>query len=895
MRPTYFCVSSITAVVVLLMLVGCSGDGGALAPPKDIERITHGNHAMLGMWQFTADPVAETLDIVPMRVSGMHLNALPFLEPPPFLNLTLESLEFNGDILEADIGLRHPFLGLTRFSGFDVCGVLITNGSITGFDNSDLVMAGGDDTYLMNADGLTRWWNPSEFPHDGTILGYKDGLLGTPDGVADFNSTLNAYKFYCDDLTDPDGPVSDLDPDNICMFTPGQQNIRHYSIHIGTEGLVFNYAIDASWEFPQDDPPWEAPDDFGEGASRVEAWNIAVTELSNTLFNDGTVSGGELSLLIDVWDHYNADLNTVIAESPGNITMASSDMPIGGGDGYSTYQVDITGATPAGGSIDVLIEVECEESDYQGLLSGETITAYFLHTADVSTSGFVLTIPNGGEEWTGLAYEEITWNAIGTITHVDLYYSKDDFGSDINTIVEDYENTGSYDWFVPNDPSTTVKVKVVDSNSTLEDESDSNFTIEDGECIIYVDDDNTTAPFLGTLEDPFQYVQDGVDNAPDDCTVWIKPGTYYEDLGGDPWESDDAEVTITDKSNLTLHGEDMPVIVAHRYYGPPWPSGIRATNCPGLVIEGIEINLGYHNQAYFRLTNCADAVVKNCVGHPDVADSSGGAHSLVFAQSCPNLLIENNSYVDTTNASTNSNHLYISSCNNAVITLNTITNNANGTNVHHTFTSWLTCSNSSDVEISKNILGHHNKVAGADEYQSLHGISISGGSGVVVRNNLIYDLSFHNSNLTAESRNWALRVANSPSVEIYNNTIDNFGPGYASGLGYTYAIKLEGSTTSSQFHSNILSNIFANGGSTCYGVYSDSTFTQTYSDVWNLAGLTTQRYGGSAAEGTGGINLNPLYVNPTAWNYHLQAGSPCEDTGLNGNDMGCYGGADPLP
>ena len=146
MRPTYYCVTSITAIVVLLMLAGCSGDGGTLAPPNDIERVTYGNHAMRGLWQFTADPVAGTLDIVPMRVSEMHVNVLPFLEPPPFLNLTLESLEFNGDIIEAEIGLRHLFLSLTEFAGFDVCGVLITNGSITGFDNSDLVMAGGDDT-----------------------------------------------------------------------------------------------------------------------------------------------------------------------------------------------------------------------------------------------------------------------------------------------------------------------------------------------------------------------------------------------------------------------------------------------------------------------------------------------------------------------------------------------------------------------------------------------------------------------------------------------------------------------------------------------------------------------------------------------------------------------------
>lgn len=54
------------------------------------------------------------------------------------------------------------------------------------------------------------------------------------------------------------------------------------------------------------------------------------------------------------------------------------------GDRYSTYQVDILGATPGAGSIDAFIEVECEEVGYQGMLPGETVTAYLLITSDVA-------------------------------------------------------------------------------------------------------------------------------------------------------------------------------------------------------------------------------------------------------------------------------------------------------------------------------------------------------------------------------------------------------------------------------------------------------------------------------------------------------------------------------
>jgi hypothetical protein len=373
------------AFLSLAALISCSSHSSPVAPSGRDNTATNAadSHQLWGMWRFAADPERGTLDIVPLRISAMHLNALPFLEPPPFIYLSLESLEFNGNIIEANIGIRHPFLGLIEFTGFDVCGILITNGSITGFDDAELIMAGEGDTRLLNPDGWSRWWNPAEFPHDGTMFGYKDGLLGTPDSVADYNSTLNAYKFFCDDIELPNDPVSEIDMSSRCVFSAGQKNIRHYTIELGA-GLVFNYAVDASWEFPTGSPPWMVPDSFGPNANRVEAWNISITETDNTLWNDGAENGGDLSLLIDVWDHFDAGMNTVKVESPGNFDVATSATPIGGGDGYSTYEIEIIDATPSPDSIDLLITVESEAVGYQDLLPGKTVSAYFMHTSAVA-------------------------------------------------------------------------------------------------------------------------------------------------------------------------------------------------------------------------------------------------------------------------------------------------------------------------------------------------------------------------------------------------------------------------------------------------------------------------------------------------------------------------------
>ena len=375
----------ISFLLIAILVCGCSGKAiGPITPDEPAtSRIEQSSHNIWGLWQGVINPHDQTLQFVQLRAGNFHLNALTFLEPPPLVNLTLESLKFNGNIIDADIGLRHPFLGLTEFTGFDVCGIFITNGSIAGFNDPALRVAGKGDTRLLNPDGYSRWWNPAEFPHGNTMLNYKDGLLGTPDSSADYNSTINAYKYFCDDLA-PNDPMGKVTLGKRGLFSAGQKNIRHYKIDMG-DALIFNYAVDACWEFPQGSKPWVAPDDFGPNANRPEAWRVSITELENTLYNDGSNKGGDIKLLLDVYDWVNAGLNKVRVESPGNCPMVESATPIDGGAGYSTYEIEILDATPAQGFINLLISVESENIGYGGLLPDKTVTAYFIHPAPVSS------------------------------------------------------------------------------------------------------------------------------------------------------------------------------------------------------------------------------------------------------------------------------------------------------------------------------------------------------------------------------------------------------------------------------------------------------------------------------------------------------------------------------
>ncbi len=355
------------------------------------------------MWQFTADTYAQSLEFTRLRTGELHLNALPFLEPPALVNLTLDSVHFFGDVLEADIGLRHPFLGLKQFTGFDVRGIFIGNGTVSGFEDADLVTAGADDTRMLNSDGYTRWWNPSEFPvNEGTMFSYNDGLLGTPYLTGGFNCTLNGYKYYCDEL-DADEPLENVEPAGRGVFSVGQKNVRKYVIEMN-DGLVFNYAVDASWAMPSGDPPYDVPDDFASAANCPEAWRVSVTEAENTLYNDGDESGGGLSLSIDVYDWFDADLNTVKVESAGNFDSVMALSASGGGVGFSTYEIEITDASPAPVEIELLITVECESVGYGGLLPGKAVAHYSFYTASVDDEK-PYTEPHSGwaVNWGGLA------------------------------------------------------------------------------------------------------------------------------------------------------------------------------------------------------------------------------------------------------------------------------------------------------------------------------------------------------------------------------------------------------------------------------------------------------------------------------------------------------------
>ena len=288
-------ISLLAIFTSLLLLVSCSSSDSLITDPGDPGKVAlDGNtsHNLWGFWEFVIDPEAQTLEYFELRVSRLHLNILPFMEPPPLVLLTLESeviFDIPNNTLTVDIGLTHPFLGLNEFAGFDVKGIVISRNDLIGaIPAAMLKMPGPTTLRLVNA----------------------DGLLGAPDEWANYDAQLNGYKYFCDGLAPGDPPTA-MHLERRGVFGPGAKNIRTYTIST-PQGLMFNYAVDVSWEFPNGTGPWIVPDDYPISANCPEAYIIDCHADGIMFSEDG---GSNMNLAITVYDHQPGTIQDVFVEA----------------------------------------------------------------------------------------------------------------------------------------------------------------------------------------------------------------------------------------------------------------------------------------------------------------------------------------------------------------------------------------------------------------------------------------------------------------------------------------------------------------------------------------------------------------------------------------------------
>jgi hypothetical protein len=390
----------IFASVIMLLTAGCSSGRTPVSPDSslsansttslvDARTPDTGGRYLWGYWEWNINTADETIECLPMRTAEMHLNASQFVDGPP-VNISLSGFSIDGNVISLSVGLTHPFPGKPNLAGFDVHGILIGAGTVDGWDDSSIVVAGPDDAHLVKPDGWSRWWNPVEFNIGFDIFSYRDGDLGIKHEIGNYNCTLNAYKLFADDLEsteDPDG----LSLADRAAFTTGSTNIRHYDIYFpkpgGTFDIKYNYAVDASWEpIPGYEPgePVNVQEDFPAEANQPEPFRMDVEVVQNTLYFDESIpqKGGAALLHVKVFDWQGylgpgdvADqVNAVSIDCPACLT----DIPTGtvidvgsGGQAYAEYEMFILGKDLTGpGNYTALLTVVSADGDYQPILTG---------------------------------------------------------------------------------------------------------------------------------------------------------------------------------------------------------------------------------------------------------------------------------------------------------------------------------------------------------------------------------------------------------------------------------------------------------------------------------------------------------------------------------------------
>lgn len=475
----------------------------------------------------------------------------------------------------------------------------------------------------------------------------------------------------------------------------------------------------------------------------------------------------------------------------------------------------------------------------------------------------------------------------GTIENYEYDFDWDGVPGNFN--VDASNIFGFYEYRLLNAGTFTIGVKVTDNNGIVDyDSVDIEVTARD---VIFVDDDNTSGPWDGSFANPYQYIQDGVDAVPGaDYTVWIMPGTYNEDPSGDSL-STEATINIgSGRNNLILYGEGYPIVALHEYTGAWEIPGLYNEDNNNLTIDGLIFSPSSSYDYAVKVNGIDGITIRNCSIEPFTTGFKG----FISLDTCTNVLVENNNLFSVVfDFDGDTKIMSFQECDGgAVVTLNNfigITQNV--PSPIEGFQSVIYCGDCDNITISKNIIGNCVFEANTGETQ-FYGIDLSGGSNYgVIRNNLLFDITFDAQPDVGQQYVYAFAVRLSENCEVYNNTVDTFGKREINNL--TAGIHLY-DITAVDIYNNIVTNLTS--GADCYGIGKYQAVGPPdvdYCCVWNVFGDPVERYH-NATEGTNGLDLDPLYFTPLM-DYRLTPWSPCIGTGLSGDDMGSYGGADPLP
>jgi hypothetical protein len=275
--------------VLGMMVLGCAQSSPVVPGETSIPdlsaaqsgAIDEGPYRLWGEYDLYISADHERVEAVPKRTARFHLNALKFLEETCGNCLQILSVRNNYDgTIDLTIRITHPFNGFPQYTGFDVKGIIMFDGSIENpiaiGDETNIPVEGSffriswkdyGDPEILNPDGYTFRWNPEwDEGSSRPILNYWPGRFSNGTPTAHINAYLNFYSH-----------------EERHMFAHDQSVTRTYHIWLPPEPIIAGYAVEACWEPPTVMPVTDPLTDFPISANQPEPY------VFNVVLNEGNV------------------------------------------------------------------------------------------------------------------------------------------------------------------------------------------------------------------------------------------------------------------------------------------------------------------------------------------------------------------------------------------------------------------------------------------------------------------------------------------------------------------------------------------------------------------------------------------------------------------------------
>ena len=282
----------------LLILAGCSSGESPVTPPSSppltgISSHTgenvQSNRYMSGLWAVTVAENHRDVEIIPLRTADMHMNAVNMLEYgmcDDCIEISIAGFPSVDEIL-IDVTVTHPVdtAAALEYTVFDPRLIFITAGDFEFPVNERLISQSGIHPRILNPDGYTSLFNPTEFPPSDDLPPALQYIHGKSAIGSNLSATLNPYSALA-----VDQPRR--------MFMPGSEETVQMHIKMPSGSCQFGYAVDYSW-LDTGEPVTNPETDFPIEANSIEAYDISVSPPEFVYVEPG--DGGEIT--VEIFDH----------------------------------------------------------------------------------------------------------------------------------------------------------------------------------------------------------------------------------------------------------------------------------------------------------------------------------------------------------------------------------------------------------------------------------------------------------------------------------------------------------------------------------------------------------------------------------------------------------------